>query len=63
MAGAEFNIGSRFHQAVFSLSSQVPVLSVHYDEYYQNKLESIHKIFIIVSKTIYCIYLISIVSK
>ena len=45
VAGAEFNIGSRFHQAVFSLSSQVPVLSVHYDEYYQNKLESIHKIF------------------
>lgn len=45
VAGAEFNIGSRFHQAVFSLSSQVPVLSVYYDEYYQNKLESIHKIF------------------
>lgn len=42
---ALFNIGSRFHQAVFSLSSGVPVLSVAFDPYYQNKLTSIHRNF------------------
>lgn len=42
---AVFNVGSRFHQAVFSLSSQVPVLSFTYDPYYQNKLMSIHRMF------------------
>lgn len=45
IANAAFNVGSRFHQAVFSLSAQVPVLSVWYDEYYQNKLASIHDLF------------------
>ena len=42
VANAKFNIGSRFHQAVFSLSSKVPVLSISYDNYYRNKLDSIH---------------------
>lgn len=45
LANAIFNIGTRFHQAVFSLSAQVPVLSVWYDEYYYNKLSSIHNLF------------------
>ena len=45
VSGAEFNIGSRFHQAVFSFSSHVPVLSVYYDKYYQNKLETLHNMF------------------
>lgn len=45
IANATFNVGSRFHQAVFSLTAQVPVLSVWYDEYYQNKLASIHELF------------------
>lgn len=44
-ANAKFNIGSRFHEAVFSLSSAVPVLSVSYDDYYENKLKSIHKLY------------------
>ena len=43
ISNARFNIGSRFHQAVFSLSSNVPQLSVSYDEYYANKLNSIHR--------------------
>lgn len=45
VASAKFNVGSRFHQAVFSLSANVPILSIFYDEYYKNKLESIHKLF------------------
>ena len=45
LSNAKFNIGSRFHLAVFSLSSKVPVLSVYYDNYYLNKLKSIHKLF------------------
>lgn len=43
ISNARFNVGSRFHQAVFSLSSNVPQLSVSYDEYYSNKLNSIHQ--------------------
>lgn len=45
VANAKFNIGSRFHQAVFSLSSNIAVLSIYYDEYYKNKLKSIHDLF------------------
>lgn len=45
IANAKFNIGSRFHQAVFSLSAKKPILSIYYDQYYCNKLESIHKNF------------------
>lgn len=45
VGNALFNLGSRFHQAVFSLSSSIPVFSVYYDDYYQNKLNSIHKQF------------------
>lgn len=45
VSNAKFNIGSRFHQAVFSLTSNTPVLSIYYDEYYKNKLESIHDLF------------------
>ncbi len=42
VSNAKFNIGSRFHQAVFSLSTTVPILSIYYDGYYENKLRSIH---------------------
>ena len=45
VGNAKFNIGSRYHQAVFSLSSKVPVLSIYYDTYYENKLKSIHEQF------------------
>ena len=45
VSNAKFNIGTRFHQAVFSLSDSVPVLSIAYDEYYLNKLNSIHDCF------------------
>ncbi len=45
ISNAKFNIGTRFHQAVFSLSSAVPMLSIGYDEYYLNKLNSIHDAF------------------
>ncbi len=45
VANAKFNIGSRFHQAVFSLSACVPVLSISYDDYYNNKLKYIHNQF------------------
>ena len=42
VSNAKFNMGSRFHLAVFSLSSCVPILSVYYDEYYKNKICSLH---------------------
>ena len=45
VSNAEFNIGSRFHLAVFSLSSCVPVLSVYYDDYYKNKNGSLHNVY------------------
>lgn len=45
ISNAVFNIGSRFHLAVFSLSESVPVLSIYYDDYYKNKIESIHNTF------------------
>lgn len=45
ITNAAFNIGSRFHLAVFSLSGNVPVLSISYDRYYENKLKSIHMLF------------------
>lgn len=45
ISNAIFSIGSRFHLAVFSLSATVPVLSVYYDNYYKNKIESIHETF------------------
>ncbi len=45
VSNAKFNIGSRFHQAVFSLANHVPVLSISVDDYYENKLKSIHRQF------------------
>ena len=36
------NIGSRYHQAVFSLAAGVPTLSLSIDPYYTYKLEAIH---------------------
>ena len=45
IAGAIFNITSRFHAAVFSLSVATPVFSIYFDEYYKEKINSIHNIF------------------
>lgn len=45
IANAIFNIGSRYHMAVFSLSSAVPILSLFSGEYYENKIKSIHNIY------------------
>lgn len=42
---AFLNIGTRFHHAVFSLSSDVPMLSFYYGEYYKNKVQSIHEVY------------------
>lgn len=42
---AEFNIGSRFHFAVFSLSGGIPVYSIYTDGYYKRKIISIHDLF------------------
>lgn len=42
---AEFNVGNRFHLAVFSLSSAVPIFSLYTDEYYSRKIISIHNLF------------------
>lgn len=42
---ASFNIGSRYHMAVFSLSANIPVFNVIASEYYHNKLESLHQFF------------------
>lgn len=39
---ATANIGSRYHQAVFSLAAGVPTLSLSIDAYYTYKLEAIH---------------------
>ena len=45
VADAVFNVGSRYHQAVFSLSENVPVFSIFDDEYYENKIQTIHAVF------------------
>ncbi|MBF1742004.1 MAG: glycosyltransferase [Veillonella dispar] len=42
---AQYNISSRFHMAVFSLSSETPIYSIVYDTYYDNKISSIHKLY------------------
>lgn len=42
---AQYNISSRFHMAVFSLSSGTPIYSIVYDSYYDNKISSIHKLY------------------
>lgn len=42
---ARFNVSSRYHAAVFSLSSNTPIFSIYYDEYYKNKIESLHKLY------------------
>ena len=39
---ALFNIGTRFHLAIFSLSAAVPVLSIYSDDYYKNKIKVAH---------------------
>lgn len=45
VAGAVFNVASRYHMAVFSLSVSKPIYSIIYDDYYENKIESIHKLY------------------
>lgn len=45
IAGAQYNIGTRFHAAVFSLSSGRPCLSFYSSEYYRAKIASIHEVF------------------
>lgn len=45
VADAQFNISSRFHMAVFSLSSGIPIYSIIYDNYYNNKIHSIHNLY------------------
>lgn len=42
---AEFNIASRFHAAVFSLSSGIPILSIYFDKYYEGKVRSVHDMY------------------
>lgn len=43
--GAQYNIGTRFHAAVFSLSTGRPCLSFYNGEYYREKIASIHDLF------------------
>lgn len=45
LSRAVFNIGTRFHMAVFSLSASVPILSIYTDEYYKIKIKGIHDVF------------------
>lgn len=45
VAEAQFNIASRFHMAVFSLSSSTPIYSLVYDNYYNNKICSVHDLY------------------
>ena len=45
LSNAIFSISSRFHAAVFSLSTGTPIFSVCYDEYYYCKIKSIHQMF------------------
>ena len=40
---AQYNISSRFHMAVFSLSSETPIYSIVYDTYYDNKISITNK--------------------
>ena len=40
-----FNISTRFHCAVFSLSSGTPIYSIYSDKYYYKKIYSIHKLY------------------
>lgn len=45
VAHAYFNIGTRYHQAVFSLAASVPVFSIFSGDYYEQKIRSIHSVF------------------
>ena len=45
VSGAVFNIATRFHHAVFSLSSQVPVFGIYYGQYYENKFQTLYALF------------------
>lgn len=45
VSGAVFNIGTRFHLAIFSMSAVVPVLSIYSDDYYENKIKAAHDYF------------------
>ena len=40
VAGAEWNIGERFHLAILSMSAGVPCMSWHGNEYYETKMRS-----------------------
>lgn len=42
---AKFNLSTRFHAAVFSLSSGTPVYSFYSDQYYKEKIESIYNLY------------------
>lgn len=42
---AYFNVSTRFHAAVFSLSESIPVLGLYYDPYYRNKMMSVFNLF------------------
>lgn len=42
---ARFNIGTRYHMALFSLENNVSTLSIVLDDYYGVKLGQIHKLF------------------
>lgn len=44
IAGAEFNISSRFHASVFSISTCTPVFSIISDNYYSQKILSLHRL-------------------
>lgn len=44
IAGAEFNISSRFHASVFSISTCTPVFSLISDNYYSQKILSVHRL-------------------
>lgn len=45
VGNALYNIGTRFHLAVFSLSSFVPVYSLILDEYYSYKILGVHRLY------------------
>lgn len=46
ISNAQFNIGTRYHMAVFALSTNTPMLSLYgKDQYYKNKIKSIHELY------------------
>ncbi len=45
LSHAVFNLGTRFHMAVFSLCANIPIYSIYTDDYYKIKIKGIHELF------------------